>query len=98
MQFLIQELHRQAGIAKVVVGLAPADPSVVVPVTSDMLKVSSIALGRTPIAIVNGVAVGEGATVHVHTGNGIANLQVVRITDGLVRFKYGEQTVLANLR
>ena len=96
--YLIKELHRQAGVAKAVVGLAPVDPTVVVPVSSDMFKVSSIALGRTPVAIVNGVAVGEGGTVQVHTSNGIATVEVVKIRDGLVQFKYGEQTIFANLR
>ena len=96
--YLIQELHRQAGIAKVVVGLAPVEPSAVAPLTSDSLKVSSIALGRTPIAIVNGVAVGEKGTIRVKTLKGNADVQVVRIRDGSVEFKYGEQTILANLR
>ena len=96
--YLIKELNRQAGVAKAVVGLAPADPAAVVPLSSDMLKVSSIALGRNPAAIVNGMAVGEGGTVQVHTSNGIANVEVVKIQDGLVQFKYGEQTMFANLR
>jgi len=96
--YLIQELHRQAGIAKAVVGLAPLDPSIAVPVTSDMLKVSSIALGRVPVAIVNGVAIGEGGTLRVQTSNGTANVQIVQIRDGLVQFKYGERTLIANLR
>jgi hypothetical protein len=96
--YLIQELHRQAGVAKVVVGLAPVDRTIVVPVSSDMLKVSSIALGRMPVAIVNGVAVEEGGAVRVQTTNGAAAVEVVHIRDGLVEFKYGEQTILANLR
>ncbi|HJT45894.1 MAG TPA: hypothetical protein VJ721_06420 [Chthoniobacterales bacterium] len=96
--YLIQELHRQAGIAKAVVGLAPADPTVVRPVTSDLLKVSSIALGRTPIAIVNGIAVGEKGVVRVQTVNGMAEVQVTRIADGVVQFKYGDQIIFANLR
>ena len=96
--YLIEELHRQAMVAKEFVGLAPVDPTTVVPVSSDMLRVSSIALGRTPIAIVNGGAVGLGDILQVRTANGTANVQVVRIRDGLVEFKYGEQTLLANLR
>lgn len=96
--YLIQELHRQAGVAKAIVGLAPVDPGTVVPVSSDMLKVSSVALGRSPVAIVNGVAVGEGGTVQVHTTNGVAAIEVVKIRDGLVQFKYGEETIFANLR
>ena len=96
--YLIKELNRQAGVAKAVVGLTPVDPTVIVPLSSDMLKVSSIALGRNPAAIINGIAVGEGGTVQVHTSNGLATVEVVRIQDGLVQFKYGQQTMFANLR
>jgi len=63
-----------------------------------MLKVSSIALGKTPVAIINGAAVGEGAMIQVQTTNGTANLRVISIRDGVVQFKYGDQTILANLR
>ncbi|HST29441.1 MAG TPA: hypothetical protein VLK27_01220 [Chthoniobacterales bacterium] len=96
--YLIEELHRQAGVAKTVVGLAPVDPTVVVPVSADMVRVSSIALGRTPVAIVNGVAVEEGGTVRVQTTNGLAAVQILRIRDGVVECKYGEQMILAKLR
>ncbi len=98
--YLIRELHRQAGVASSIVGLPPPtiDPSLLVPVSSDMLKVSSIALGRTPVAIVNGIAVTQGGTVQVHTTNGTADLHVVSIRDGVVQFKYGDQTIFANLR
>jgi hypothetical protein len=98
--YLIRELHRQAGIARSVVTLqaSPIDPTVVVPISSDMLKVSSIALGSNPVAIVNGMSVTEGETVQVQTTNGVATVQVTHIQDGLVQFKYGDQTILANLR
>ena len=96
--YLIKELHRQAGVAKAIVGLAPFDPATVVPISSDMLNVTSIALGRSPIAIVNGVAVAEGGIVKVQTSKGTANIEVVRIQDGLVQFKYGEHPIFANLR
>jgi hypothetical protein len=98
--YLIRELHRQAGVASAAVGLpvpAVALPSLV-PVSSDMLKVSSIALGKTPVAIINGAAVGEGAMIQVQTTNGVANVRVVSIRDGIVQFKYGDQTIVANLR
>jgi hypothetical protein len=98
--YLIREFHRQVGIASAVVGLpAPrVDPSVLVPISADMLKVSSIALGKTPAAIINGHPVGEGGIVNVQTTNGFAAVGVVRISDGTVQFKYGEQTLVANLR
>jgi len=98
--YLIRELHRQVGIASAVVGLpaAPVDPSVLVPISAGMLKVSSIALGKTPAAIINGVSVGEGGIVNIQTANGNAAVRVVRISDGMVQFQYGEQTLVANLR
>jgi hypothetical protein len=96
--YLIRELHRQAGVASAVVGLSNVDPTTVVPISSDMLKVSSIALGQTPVAIVNGLPVDEGGTVQVQTPNGAATVRVVSIQDGLVQFKYGDQTIFANLR
>jgi hypothetical protein len=98
--YMIRELHRQAGIARAVVGLpaTPVDPSLLVPISADMLKVSSIALGKTPEAIINGVPVGEGGMISIQTTNGIATVRVVRISDGMVQFKYGEQTLVASLR
>lgn len=98
--YLIRELHRQVGIASAVVGLPapPVDPTVLIPISADMLKVSSIALGKTPAAIINGVPVGEGGMVNIQTPNGIAAVRVVRISDGMVQFQHGEQTLVANLR
>lgn len=98
--YLIRELHRQAGVAAVAVGLPPSAAALpsLVPVSSDMLKISSIALGKNPVAIVNGSEVNEGATIQVQTTNGIANVKVVSIRDGLVEFKYGDQIILGNLR
>ena len=98
--YLIRELHRQAGVASAIVGLpSPAvDPSLLVPVSSDMLRVSSIALGKTPEAIVNGLPVCEGVVVRVQTTNGIAAVRVVSIRDGMVQFQYGDQTIFANMR
>jgi hypothetical protein len=98
--YLVHEFHRQTAVASQVVGLrsSSADPSLLVPVSPDMLKVSSIALGRNPVAIVNGAAVGEGGIVHLQTTNGVAAVRVVSIRDGAVQFQYGEQTILANMR
>ena len=96
--YLIRELHRQAGLAKTVVGLAPADPTPVVPISSDMLNVSSISLGSIPVAVVNSVAITQGELLHVHTPTGNFTLRVVSIRDGIVQFKYGEQTIFAGMR
>ena len=98
--YLIRELHRQAGLAKAIVTLPSSnvDLATSTALPSDLFKVSSIALGKNPVAIINGVAVGEGGTVQVQTANGIVNVQVAQIRDGLVQFKYGDQTIFANLR
>jgi len=95
--YLIRELHRQAGVANAAIGLSPVDPTTVVPISSDMLKVSSIALGRSPVAIINGHAVGVGEAVQVKTTNGTVSVRVVSIRDGSVQFQYGDQTIFANL-
>jgi len=96
--YLIKELQQQATIAKTVVGLAPVDPMAIVPVSPDMLTVSSIALGPSPVAIVNGVEVQQGGVIRVQAANGVATVQVVKIQDGMVEFKYGERSLVANLR
>ena len=97
--YLIRELHRQAGVAWSAAGLPPAlAPSVAQPVlTPDMLHVSSIALGRAPVAVVNGRIIGEGASVTLETPDGNATLRVARIRDGAVEFRYGGQTISVSL-
>lgn len=98
--YLIREWHHQTSVASALVGLpaSSADPSLLVPISSDMLKVKAIALGWTPVAIVNGKTVGEGEIVHIQTTNGVAAVRVVSIRDGVVQFRYGEQTLLATLQ
>src|SRR5438132_8684519 len=62
--YLIRELHRQVSVACSVAGIdAPVAATPPAVVTADMLHVSSIALGRAPIAVVNGALASEGATV-----------------------------------
>ena len=97
--YLIRELHRQAGVAWSAAGLpasfAPAAPPPIV--TSDMLHVSSIALGRAPVAVVNGRIIGEGDSVTLETPEGNAILRVARIRDGAVDFHYAGKTISVNL-
>src|SRR5438132_9437733 len=88
--YLIRELHHQVVNASSAAGL----PASIVPnlppiVSADMLHVSSVALGRTPIAVVNGTFVSEGQSIQLQTPEGSAVLRVVRISDGVVEFKYG---------
>ena len=97
--YLIRELHRQVGVAWSAAGLPAAlAPAVAQPlVTPDMLHVSSIALGRAPVAVVNGRIIGEGASVTLETPEGNAILRVARIRDGAVEFRSGGQTISVNL-
>ncbi len=97
--YLIRELHHQAGAAWSAAGLPPAlAPAVAQPViTSDMLRVSSIALGRAPVAVVNGQIVGEGASIMLETPEGNAILGVAKVRDGAVDFRYASQTISVNL-
>jgi hypothetical protein len=97
--YLIRELHRQAGVAWSAAGLPQSlAPEVARPiVTEEMLHVTSIALGRSPIAVVNGALVTEGATVQLAMPEGSVSLRVQKIRDGAVDFRYGGKTISANL-
>jgi hypothetical protein len=97
--YLIRELHRQVGVAWSAAGLpaslAPAAPPPMV--TSDMLHVSSIGLGRVPVAVIDGAMATEGDSLTLQMPEGRATLRVIRIRDGVVEFKYREQTISVNL-
>jgi len=97
--YLIRELHRQAGVAWSATGLPQsAAPEIAQPlVTEEMLHVSSIALGRSPIALVNGAIVSEGATIQLSLPEGNVSLRVQKIRDGAVDFRYAGKTVSVNL-
>jgi hypothetical protein len=90
--YVIREAHRQVAVARSVVGL-PTPP----PITPDMLQVSSIALGRAPMAVVNGGLVSEGATLQLPTTGGTALLRVAKIKDGAVEFRYSGETISVGL-
>jgi hypothetical protein len=97
--YLIRELHRQAGVAWTTAGLPEsARPAIVQPViTGDMLHVSSITLGRAPMAVVNGVFVSEGTSIRMQTPDGNVDLRVGKIRDGAVEFRYGKEIISVNL-
>lgn len=97
--YLIRELHHQAGAAWSAAGLPESvKPAIATPVvTDDMLHISSIALGRNPVAIVNGAFVSEGASVQLPTPDGTVILRVGRIRDGAVDFHYAGETISVNL-
>jgi hypothetical protein len=84
--YVIREAHRQVAVVRSVAGL-PTPPLV----TPEMLQISSIALGRVPMAVINGVLVSEGAAIQLQTSGGIAILRVEKIKDGEVEFRYGRE-------
>lgn len=94
--YVIRELHRQVRVACEVAGL-PA-PVPVVKITIEMLHVTSIALGHVPVAVINGAMATEGDSLKMQTPDGSATLHVMRIRDGVVQFKYGDQTISVNLQ
>jgi hypothetical protein len=93
--YLIRELRRQVDIVRDVTGL-PA-PVPVVKITTEMLHVTSIALGHVPVAVINGAMATEGDSLTIETPDGSITLRVMKIRDGVVQFKYGDQTISLSL-
>jgi len=69
-----------------------------VPISPDMLHVTSIALGNPRLTIVNGKRLAEEDWLVVKTPNGEASVRVISIQDGFVRFKHGGETIDARLQ
>jgi len=69
-----------------------------VPISPDMLHVTSIAMGKPRLTIVNGKRLAEEDWLVVKTPNGEASVRVLSIEDGLVRFKHGGETIDARLQ
>lgn len=69
-----------------------------VPISPDMLHVTSIALGNPRLTIVNGKRLAEEDWLIVKTPNGEASVRVISIQDGFVRFKHGGETIDARLQ
>ena len=69
-----------------------------VPVSPDLIHVTSIALGNPRLAIVNGKRLAEEDWLVVKTPNGEASVRVLSIEDGFVRFKHGGNTIDAKLQ
>jgi hypothetical protein len=91
----------------VVVAISPPDgrdkdplgkQSAVVPVSPDLLHVTSIALGTPRLTIVNGKRLAEEDWLVIKTPAGEASVRVISIQDGLVRFKHGGETIDARLQ
>ena len=74
------------------------DRGALVPISPDMLHVTSIALGNPRLTIVNGKRLAEEDWLVVKTPNGEASVRVISIQDGFVRFKHGGETFDARLQ
>jgi hypothetical protein len=97
----------QARHFPVVVAISPPDirdkdplgkPGVLVPVSLDLLHVTSIALGNPRLTIVNGKRLAEQDWLVLKTPAGEASVRVISIQDGFVRFKHGGETIDARLQ
>jgi hypothetical protein len=91
----------------VIVAISPPDErdrdplgsrGALVPVSPDLLHVTSIALGNQHLTIVNGKRLAEGDWLIVKTPQGEASVRVISIQDGFVRFKHGGNTLDARLQ
>jgi hypothetical protein len=91
----------------VVVAISPPDSrdkdpldnrGALIPLSPDLLHVTSIALGNPRLTIVNGKRLAEQDWLVVKTPQGEASVRVVLIQDGLVRFKHGGETIDARLQ
>jgi hypothetical protein len=67
------------------------------PITAEMLHVTATALGNLHLAIVNGRRLAEGDWLKVKVGSDTGALQVMKIDDGVVHFRYGSQIIDAKL-
>lgn len=91
----------------VVVAISPPDgrdndplgkQDALVPLSPDLIHVTSIALGTPRLAIVNGKRLAEEDWLVVKTPLGEASVRVISIQDGFVRFKHGGNTIEAKLQ
>ena len=91
----------------VVVAISPPDErdndpigkqATLIPLSPDLIHVTSIALGNPPLSIVNGKRLAEQDWLVIKTPQGEASVRVVSIMDGMVRFKHGGETIDARLQ
>ena len=92
----------------IVVAISPPDRPVrpdplgdrraLVPISPEMLHVTSIALGNPRLTIVNGKRLAEEDWLVVKTPVGEGSVRVISIQDGFVRFKHGGETIDARLQ
>jgi hypothetical protein len=99
-RYLIQQLHREAGVPEAAATPSVATsiaPTAFVPVTPDMLHVTSISLGDVRLTVVDGKQLAEGDWLPVTMPDGIIQVRVAKIEDGVVHFEYDGKTIDAKL-
>ena len=105
-RYLIQQLHREAGVPEaatpsVATSIAPtavpSAPKAFVPIAPDLLHVTSISLGDVHLTVVNGKQLAEGDWLPVTMPDGIIQVRVAKIEDGVVHFEYNGKTIDAKL-
>ncbi len=72
--------------------------SALIPLSPDLIHVTSIALGTPRLTIVNGKRLAEEDWLVVKTPQGEASVRIISIQDGFVRFKHGGETIDARLQ
>jgi hypothetical protein len=92
-----QRKRALSGTPPVTAASPPAAAEPFVQVTPDMFRVTSIALGDTPLAIINGKRVAEGDSLQVTVGGREIFLHVAKIEDGVVHLAHGQQVIDAHL-
>jgi hypothetical protein len=92
-----QRKRALSGTPPVTPASPPAAGEAFVQVTPDMFRVTSIALGDTPLAIINGKRVAEGDSLQVMVGGREIFLHVAKIEDGVVHLAHGQQVIDAHL-
>jgi hypothetical protein len=92
-----QRKRALSGTPPVTPASPPAAGEAFVRVTPDMFRVTSIALGDTPLAIINGKRVAEGDSLQVTVGGREIFLHVAKIEDGVVHLAHGQQVIDAHL-
>lgn len=60
--------------------------------------VSSISIGKFPLAVINGKTYGEGDLIAVNSGANRVNVQVVSIRDGKVKLRYADKTIETSIK
>lgn len=94
----------QARHFPVVVAISPPDKdplgkqAALIPVSPDLIHVTSIAMGNPRLTIVNGKRLAEQDWLVIKTAQGEASVRVLSIMDGMVRFKHGGETIDARLQ